>query len=116
MNQATEGTRPRRIIFVGDANCGKRELILQWRARSLNFRSQGVTAVFDDITISYEIFINMEKTKSYDMTLVDTTGHEGYQSLRLLTYTDCDCVVACFNSMESLQHCLDVRANSSSSF
>jgi hypothetical protein len=106
MSETTEGTTPKHVVFVGDANCGKKELALRWRSFL-----QGVTRQedLDDMTGSFEIFMNEKEKKSYELTFHETTGQEGYSHLRAMAYDNCDALVACFNSTESLRHCLDVR-------
>uniref|UniRef100_A0A914DM89 Uncharacterized protein n=1 Tax=Acrobeloides nanus TaxID=290746 RepID=A0A914DM89_9BILA len=81
-----------KCVFVGDVAVGKTSLIVAYTTNGFSDRYNPTT--FD----KYSVTIHVDN-KPVRMDLCDTAGQSDFDSLRLLSYTDADVFLLCFNVM-----------------
>uniref|UniRef100_A0A0V0J6U9 Transforming protein RhoA n=1 Tax=Schistocephalus solidus TaxID=70667 RepID=A0A0V0J6U9_SCHSO len=105
-------TERRKVVLVGDTNCGKASLLSVFVKGRFPEVSNGMA--FEDCQASLDV-----GTEEVQLTLWNTSGHENYQHLRSISYVDADVFVICFSidehsSLESATEkwAKEVRKNS----
>ncbi|XP_041350423.1 ras-like GTP-binding protein rhoA [Gigantopelta aegis] len=95
-------TSLKRLVLVGDANCGKTSLVLAFTNNE--FRPELLPTVFDHHTVE----LNIDNTQIF-VELRDTSGHEDYDKLRSVSYPNVDVIIMCFaiDNARSLSNILD---------
>lgn len=102
----------RKVLIVGDSNCGKSELFHSFGHFNYLLPVPSTTNIDDhdishtSILVSSSIEVRGERVK---LTLCDTHGHHGYDRLRPLTYPDSDVILISFaiDSPDSLDNVED---------
>ncbi|GFO25831.1 rho-related GTP-binding protein rhoe [Plakobranchus ocellatus] len=91
-----------KIVVVGSCGCGKTALI--HRYVQSKFLQTYTPTGFDTYNSQY----SLSETYSIQMSIWDTSGDEGYDRVRPLSYKDADLVIICFaiDKMESMQEVL----------
>lgn len=88
------------IVTVGDSKTGKTTLLSALKDGKVS-QNSSIPEIFD--TFMHTLKVDGEKVK---LGLWDTPGEEQYQSLRRLSYPNCDVFVVCFsvNSRKSFEN------------
>ncbi|XP_077294606.1 ras-like GTP-binding protein RhoL [Arctopsyche grandis] len=82
--------RPIKITIVGDGAVGKTCMLVTYTTRQ--FPNEYIPTVFDNFVDHLTV-----DGQSYNMTLWDTAGQEGFERLRVLSYPNTDCFILCYS-------------------
>ncbi|XP_077547195.1 ras-like GTP-binding protein Rho1 [Haemaphysalis longicornis] len=91
---AGKKTVARKLVVVGDGNCGKTCLLVTYCCDC--FPCDYVPTVFE----TYSKFVESSEYR-VQLSLWDTAGQEGYDRLRPLSYSQTDVVLLCFTLDDS---------------
>ncbi|KAK3103123.1 hypothetical protein FSP39_016642 [Pinctada imbricata] len=80
-----------KLVVVGDCGCGKTSLIHRYVNGKYN--DTYTPTGFDTYTTTY----NVSDTYRIQMSIWDTSGSNGYDRVRPLSYADADLVIICFS-------------------
>lgn len=95
-------THHRKIVAVGDGNCGKTCLLMTFARGEMP--REYVPTVFDNYVSGIEV-----DKRFYELSLWDTAGQDAYDRLRPLSYPDTDVMLVCVSvdQPDSLLNALD---------
>ena len=85
--------KPIKVVVVGDANVGKTGMLLTYANKV--FPSDLQPTTIDNYSADEEI-----DGESFNLSLWDTSGSDGYEEMRAFTYSQTDVFLVCFSIAE----------------
>ncbi|CAF1091192.1 unnamed protein product [Didymodactylos carnosus] len=88
----SSGTKTIKCVCVGDGTVGKTCMLISYTTNS--FPTSYIPTVFDNYSVTVMI-----SNEPYTLALFDTSGQEGFEHIRSISYSNTDVFLVCYSVM-----------------